>query len=341
MFLFSIGLSIVFDLLFGLIINTLLPLLGINNPLSSYNLQIGFSIIIIVLTSLIVYTHRAPKISLILPKIFKIEKIFLIFVFEILVCFLTGIYLVNNNISNLFLIFSIILIPILLILLILYNDDSIKRIYPVIIYLISSSLLMLLALRSNYILGFDSHEEYFLFYTTLIQSVWIPDSNLLLSAALSISIFPTIFEKFFNIDPQILFKVLFPLIFSVTPLIIYAIAKKYVNELLALFASCYFMFQNWFTLTSANSRTSLAIFFFAFLVLTLCDKELSKTKKYALILLFIPGIILSHYTSALIFLLIILSTYILEMMADRYENRSENRFINFPIIIYSMSLIFL
>ena len=29
------------------------------------------------------------------------------------------------------------------------------------------------------------------------------------------------------------------------------------------------------------------------------------------------------------------------MMADRYENRSENRFINFPIIIYSMSLIFL
>ncbi len=57
---------------------------------------------------------------------------------------------------------------------------------------------MLLTLRSNYIIGIDSHEEYYFFYTTLIHSVWIPDPSFLLSAALSISILPTIFEEFFK-----------------------------------------------------------------------------------------------------------------------------------------------
>ena len=94
-FLYSIGLSIAFDLLFGLLINYLLPLFGINNPLSPHNLQIGFSIIILILTSLIVYTHKAPKISFKLPKILKIEKIFLTFAFAILSCIQIGIFLVN------------------------------------------------------------------------------------------------------------------------------------------------------------------------------------------------------------------------------------------------------
>lgn len=339
-FLYSVGLSIVFDLLFGLLINTLLPIFGVNNPLSSQNLQICFSIVILLITLLIVYADKAPIISFKLPKILNIEKIFLTFGFIILLCIQIGIYLINIENINFFLIFSILLIPLLLFFLIIYPDDSIKRIYPFIIYLISISLLMLFTLRSNYIIGIDSHEEYFLFYNTLTQSVWIPDPTLLLSAALSISIVPTVFEKFLSIDPQLLFKILFPLIFSITPLIIYMIVKKYVNALLALCASCLFMFYNSFIITSANSRTSLAIFFFSFAVLTICNKELSYTKKYGLVLLFIAGTIFSHYTTALIFFLIIFSAYLTHIVLDRYENRNETRFINLPIIIYFVTLIF-
>jgi uncharacterized membrane protein len=339
-FLYTIGLSILFDLLFCLLINTLLPLFGINNPLSSQNLQIGFSFIILILTSLIVYTLKAPKISLKLPKLFKIEKIFLTFAFAILVSIQIGIYLVNADITNFFLIFSIFLIPILLIFLIIFHNNSIKRIYPLILYLIGFSLLMLLTFRSNYIIGIDTHEEFYFFYTTFIHSVWVPDPSFLLSASLSISILPTIFARFFDINPQLLFKILYPLLFSIIPLIIYVIVKKYADELLAIFASCYFMFQTLFILTTYNGRTSTGIFFVAFAILILCNKELLNWKKYMLFMLFIAGIIFSHYTTALIFLGMISLAYLIDLILNRYINQKEKRFINFPLIFYFSSLTF-
>jgi len=339
-FLYSIGISIVFDLLFGLLINSLLPIFGVNDPLSSQNLQFSFSMVILLITMLIVYADKAPIISFKIPKILKIEKIFLIFGFLILVCSQIGIFLMNIENVNFFLIFSIFLIPILLFCLIIYYDDSIKRIYPFIIYLISFSLLMLLPLRSNYIIGIDSHEEYYFFYNTLIHSVWIPDPTYLLSAALSISIVPTVFENFLIIDPQILFKLLFPFLFSIIPVVVYVIAKKYVNDLLALFASCFFMFQPFFILTSGLSRTSLGIFFCAFAILVLCDEELKLGKKYILFILFISGTIFSHYTTALIFFLIILLGYLIDIVLRRYENQKEKSFVNLPIIIYFSCLLF-
>ena len=339
-FLYSVGISIIFDLLFGLLVNTLLPLFGINDPLSSQNLQICFSVSVLIITACIIYTDKTPVISFKFPEILNIEKIFLAIGFIIVIYIEAGIYLINIENNNFFLIISIFLIPLLLFFLIIYHNDSIRRIYPFIIYLISFSLLMLFALRSNYILGYDSNPEYNLFHTTLSQSIWILNPSSLLSAALSISIVPTVFEIFFNTNPQLLFKVLYPLIFSITPVIIYVIAKKYVNELLALFASCFFMFEYNFITTSANSRTSLAIFFFAFAVLVLCNKELSNIKKYAMLLLFIPGSIFSHYTTSLIFFGIFFFVYLMDIALSRFESRRENQPVNLPLLIFFISAIF-
>lgn len=339
-FLYIIGISIIFDFLFGLVLNTLLPLFGYNKPLSSQSLQICFSMLILILLSLIVYTNKTPIISPKRVEISKTEKTFLIFGFLILLCCLIGVYLVNIYSSNVFLIFSILLIPVLLFSLIIFYNDSIKRIYPIIIYLLSFSLLMLLTLRSNYIIGVDSHEEYYFFLTTLFQSLWIPNPNFLLGAALSISIVPTIFQNFLAIDPQLLFKLLFPLIFSITPLIIFVIVKKYANELLAFVASCFFMFQDIFILTTYNSRTSIAIFFFAFAILIISNRELLPTKKYALLLLFIAGMIFSHYTSSYIFLFLITFAYSMDLLLSGLKKRKENRFVNLPVILFSVGLIY-
>ena len=225
-FLYLIGVSILFDLIFGLLINTLLPVFGIDNPLSYQNLQMLYSIIILILTLLIVYTDNTPSISFKIPELGKQEKIFLISGFLLLICILSGIYLINADISNVLLLSSILSIPLFLMVLIVFDSEDIRRIYPFIIYLISFSLLMLLSLRSNYILGIDTHEEYYFFSTTLINSRWIPDTSSLLTSALSISILPVIFENFLNINPQLLFKIFYPCLFSITPLIIFVIGKK-------------------------------------------------------------------------------------------------------------------
>jgi uncharacterized membrane protein len=208
--LYSLGLSIIFDLFFGLGINSLLPLLGNETPLSPINLQIGYSVIILVMTSLIIYTGNVPAITVPHIRLHRKEKLFLMFGIAILVGVETGVYMVNMGFSNLVLIFSLLSIPLLLLLCIIYHDDTLKRIYPLIIYLLSISLVLYLAIRSDYIIGIDTNNEYYLFLLTQTHSLWVPDPSSLLSSALSISLLPTIFENFLRADTQLLFKILFP-----------------------------------------------------------------------------------------------------------------------------------
>jgi uncharacterized membrane protein len=339
-FLYAIGLSIISDLIFGLFLNALIPVFGVNNPLSPQNIQIGFSVMVLILSVIIIVTDRAPEISLKIPKMVKEEKLFLIFGLFIVTSFLVSIYLLNGNTTNLFLISSILLIPVLLLSVLLFHSDSLKRIYPAIIFFISFSLLMIMSLKSNFIIGDDVHQEYYFFYTTFIQSAWITNPSLALSSAISISLLPTLFENFLSVDPQLLFKVLYPFIFSVVPVLIYIIVRRYTDELLAFFAACFFIFQQIFIETSSNCRTSLAIFFFAFSVLVLFDRELSHPKKYVMLSLFILGAVFSHYTSALIFLLIFVSAYLINLALSGYDKQKTSRLVNLPLIIFFIGFIY-
>ena len=110
--------------------------------------------------------------------------------------------------------------------------------------------------------------------------------------------------------------------------------------MLALIASCFYMFQMIFILTSENNRTSLGILFCAFIVLLVCDKELLNAKKYSLVLLFIAGVIFSHYSTAYVFLFIISLAYGMDLIFRRIEKQREHNFVNLPLLIYFMSLIF-
>ncbi len=339
-FLYAAGLSIVFDILFGLGINTILPRFGDISPLSPINLQISYSVIMLLLAAGIFVTGRAPAITLPRLDFSRREKLFLIFGMLILVCSEVGMYLLNAGSTNSVLIIAILLIPVLLLLLICYQDDSLDRIYPIILVLISASLMMIVSLRSNYILGDDINEEYYLFFSTQAHSIWFPDPTLLLNSALSISILPTVFKNFIFTDPQLLYKLLFPLLSLLTPLIIYTIVRKYFSGILALLASCFYIFQRFFVGISLNPRTSVAIIFFALAIMVLCNKELTNAKKYALLILFITGGVLSHYTSSFAFLFLLILAYIIDLVLSGTKNRERNRLINIPLIVFFMGIIF-
>jgi len=338
--LYAIGVSIITDLLFGLLLNVLLPILGGDHPLSTQNLQIGFSVLILVLTILAFVTQKTPKVSLQLPQLTKPEKIYLISGLGIVICSLLGNYLLNANVSNILLMVSLFLIPVLLVSLIISYPAVPRRLYPVLIFFISFALVMILALKSNYILGDDVHSEFYFFQLTITNSLWVPDPQLLLSSAISISLLPAVFEKILLIDPQLLFKILYPLISSLTPVIVYQIVRKYFDEILAIFGSCFYIFQLIFINTTSNSRTSLIYFFFALVVLVLCDKELSHFKKYILLLLFIAGAVLSHYTSALFFFVILVFAFFMNLALNKVFRNTERGVVRLPLIIFFSILIY-
>jgi len=307
----SVGLSLSFLMILGLVIDSLYPLFGGNAPLSTTPLIFFFSVAIVIL-SIIAYKRNRDGSFTNLPdiKLNTKEKAFLLLPALFPLLSILGMYLMNATSNNVMLIALLFLIPAYGVFIALKHDAVPERIYPAMIFLISISVVLLLGLRSNYVIGVDVHREYGVFQQTLLNGRWQILTNITLDTCLSISILPTIYQSFLNIDSQYLFKTFYPFLFSISPLLVYFISKRYIGSHYAFWASLFFMSQHLFLTAASNPRTVVAILFFALSVTVLYQSGLDEFSKKLLFIIFAVSAILSHYSTAYIFFFILLLTFI-------------------------------
>ncbi len=309
-FVLSIGLSISFLMLFGLIINSVYPLFGYTTPLSTNSLIASFSAITLVLVAIAFF--RSQTISFQVLSDFELnveEKAFLIVPALFILLSILGMRLMNVADNNIMLMTLIFLIIAYAIFIAVKQSQVSDRSYPPIIFLTSISLVLLLGLRSNHIIGSDAHTEYYLFQLTLANGRWQVLMNSSLDTCLGISLLPTIYQSLLNIDSEYLFKTLYPFLFSISPLVVYIISKKYIGGFYAFLASLFFMSQHTFLWTAHSTRTTLAVLFFALSVMVLFQDGLSGVNKKLLFIVFSASCIVSHYSTTYIFLFILLLTW--------------------------------
>ena len=336
------GLSISFLMFFGLSINNLSLSLGYEHPLSTISLLISFNMAFIVL-AIIGYKTKTFEKSFIknwLPhfNLSTSEKAFLVVPILFPALSIFGMHVMNTADNNIILMILLFLIPAYVIFVCFFNHKFPKRMYPVVIFLISISLLFLMALRSNHIIGMDAHLEYYFFQTTLSNLHWSVFGHSTLDACLSISLLPTIYQLFLNISPEFLFKILYPSLYSISPLVIYIISKKYVEERYAFLASCFFIFQQSFLLTTMNARTNTAILFFALAMMTLFNDKIGPLKKRILFIVFMASCMVSHYSTTYIFFFIILGAFVgIEALSRKYTFK---KVVSLSLVILFFSMIF-
>ena len=307
----SVGLSISFLMFFGLFINSVYLLFGYNTPLSTNSLIISFSVITLIL-AIIAYlrNRRTFFINLSDLKLNAREKVFLL----VPACFpllsIVGMYLMNTTDNNVMLMALLFSIPAYAIFIAVKHAQVPERVYPLMIFLTSISLVLLLALRSNHIIGSDAHAEYSIFLQTFHNEQWQILGSGILDSLLSISLLPAIYQSFININSEYLFKILYPILLSVLPLVVYLISKKYIGSSYAFLATLFFMSQQVFLSAAYNPRTSVAILFFALSVIVLIMSRLDELSKISLYMIFGGSIIVSHYSTAFIAFFVLLLTYI-------------------------------
>ena len=113
-------------------------------------------------------------------------------------------------------------------LIVLFRKKLNKAIYPWVILIISISLLLMTSLRSLHITGWDINQEYQVFQLTIKDFHWSmlnsPEDPY--NACLSITILPSILYSFLNINSEYIFKLVFQVIFSITPVVIFLFFRK-------------------------------------------------------------------------------------------------------------------
>ncbi len=334
----SWGVSVSFLMFFGLLINSSLFNLDYKTPLATFPLLISFNIAFIVLAAIGYKVNKGPFFSLPNLNLNTAEKAFLVIPILFPALSIFGMNVMNTTDNNIILMFLLFLIPIYVIFVCFFNHKFPKRIYPVVIFLISISLLLLLALRSDHLLGDDVHAEYHFFRTTLDNLHWSIAGHSNLDACLAISLLPAIYQSILNISPVFLYKILPSVLCSVFPVIIYVISKKYVGEFYGFLASMYFMSNNTFLWTEYNARAVIAMLFFAFAVMTLFNDRIEPLKKRMLFIVFMASCMVSHYSSTYAFFFVMLATFVgLEILSKKY---SFKKVISVTIVVLFFAMIF-
>ena len=306
----SVGLSVAFSMLFGLAVNSSSLAFGYTRPLSTVPLLISFSIATILLAVTAYIRNRGIPFSLPNLKLTTRGKAFLIIPSLFPLLSIVGMRIMNLTDNNVLLMALLFLIPAYVIFISFYRSKVPERVYPAAIFLIGISLLLMLSLRSNHILGSDIHDWYYTFQVTLDNSHWGVLGPNLFDPCLSISLLPSIYHIFLNINPEYLFKILYSLLFSISPLVVYVIAKKYIGNFYAFLASCFFMTQVVFLNATGCSSTILAILFFALAIMVLVHDGIGEFAKRLLFIIFAASCIVSHYSTTYIFFFVLLLTWI-------------------------------
>lgn len=319
--LFSVGLSISLLLAVGMFLNTLYPLLI--KPLSIIPVLVLLNITTIILTVFAYRRNRDLKTSELFNFKFELkDKLLAPLIFPVLFPFLAffGTFLMNTTFNNIIILIFLILIPIYLVAIAYLKDRIHPVTYPIALFMIGFGLILFHSLTSFHVLGRDVHQEFYVFQLTLANFHWnIYDFYSPYNACLSITILPTIYQVLSNMNPEYVFKVLFALLGSILPLMVYTVVKKYFSSKFAFFASLLFVFQVFFIDIVGAVRQEIAIIFFFLAVMVLFDcfgekKFENSWLKKLLFLIFVFSMIVSHYTTSYVAFVVLVPILLLPLL---------------------------
>lgn len=307
--LYAVGLSIATLMFIGLFMNIIYPLFGISKPISIMDLII--TITIFVLTLCILAYIRDKNYSN--PSFINIREILSplsLFLLLIPILSIFGTYLMNfygNNLLLMFLIIIVSLIP----PLIAFTFIPIY-LYPLAVFVIAISLLYHNSLISMHICGWDIHLEYYFSKLVIENSYWNSTLYGNINGMLAIVILAPIYSILLDISLTWVFKIIYPLLFSLVPLGLYYIYRYQTNDKIA-FLSCFFFMalSTFYTEMLALARQQIAMLYFILLIMVIIDDNIRKAHKYILFIIFGASLVVSHYGTAYLFMFLLIGVWLL------------------------------
>jgi len=205
-----------------------------------------------------------------------------------------------NSILTLMLILLLSIVPILISL-----NEIPEKLLPLTIVVTALTLLYITSLNSIYLWGPDVHQEYFLANLVRTTSFWDSEIPNNYNSMLSVVILAPIISIISGISLVWVFKIIYPLLFSIVPLILYRLYKNQTNHKISFLATFFFISVfTFYTEMVGLARQQIGEIFFSLIILLLIDKNIISNLSKRKLLLYIYGasLILSHYSLSYIFI---------------------------------------
>lgn len=344
--LFSVGFSVAFLMIVGLLVNEIYLLAGISHPLSLMPLLLTLNVLTLV--GIILFSLRNGNVKSSAFEISKFSFLVASLLSTIVILSLVGAVWVNVYRTNSILMAMIISISLLFVITVKFKNPSFQKLYPIIIITIALSLLYHGTLISRYPVsyGSDLARELFIFKNTLYRGHWEASNPYngirygRVHSMLSVTILPTVYSVLLNLEPNWTFKILYPTIFSFAALGLYVLWKEKIGNKAAFISAFLFMANaSFYTEIFGLNRQMIAEMFFVLLLFTVLNNKIKSRNRAACFTIFSVCLITSHYGIAEIFLFFIFLVLILLIIRkDSSAKINLNLCILFFVIMFSWYL---
>ncbi|HUA13297.1 MAG TPA: DUF2206 domain-containing protein [Candidatus Sulfotelmatobacter sp.] len=157
-------------------------------------------------------------------------------------------------------------------------------------------------LRSNYVSGPDISMEYEIYRTVLNSGYWsISEFKDAYNACLSVGLLTPVLSVITKLSGALVFKFVVPLIYSLLVPTVYLISRRFLSTGLSVAGTVFFMaqpaFEVWWNIPI---RQEIAFFFFGLMILNMVYSKSHNANRVTLFLLFLYAVILTHYSTAYI-----------------------------------------
>jgi len=323
--LYTLGSSLVILMVIGTLMNYLYPILGIDKPLSSVSIIITFYVFTIILCFICylidkrrVVEKKSPPNKVDLKNLVSSPLLFL-FILPILT--ILGAYQMNVYHSNVLTMLMIFLVGIIAFMVSLRTFIP-SKLYPLIVFIISISLLLHKSLISNYIWGWDINAEYFLANQVILNAFWNESLPFSYNSMLSVVILGPIFSSFINIGEVWIMKIIYPFLFSLVPLGLYYLFCKQTSPKIAFFSVFFFMLMfTFYTEMLSLIRQQVAELMLVLVLMLIVNDKLEVTKRSFLAVMFGLSIVVTHYGLSYVIMLILIISAIFLYFLDKNSNQ--------------------
>jgi len=321
--LLALGGAVLGDMLVGLLVNTVLPPLGVARPLERIPLAVAFFAAALLIgvagpAPAAAEASEAPAGSrprsgaggLRRPGVIPVAALGALAV----VLAVAGAIRLNNGLGRGVSLTALVVIAVLLLVLMLRHRVFSVAVLELGIFLASAALLLLVSLRGWNITGHDIQSEYKVFTVALDAGRWHAGSAATAyNACLSITILPVSVVNLTGIAGVYVFKVVLPLLFAVAPVLVHRSVRNVGPSLVAVMSAAYFiLFPTFFTDMTYLGRQEVAFVLLGCVMLVITDSGRPLARRRAVVMALMAGIVISHYSTTYV----MVGTFVLAWLAD-------------------------
>ncbi|MFF5964053.1 DUF2206 domain-containing protein [Streptomyces collinus] len=297
--LLSVGFAVMTDIVVALTLNTLLPPLGVERPLTRLFLTLATAGVLIVLGVFAPEPRRPDSSREKWP--FRAPGLRPVAAFGSLALVLSvaGPIRLNNGLGGAVSTAAMVAVAALITLLLLRRRRYAVPVLELGLYCASAAMLLLTSLRGQYITGHDIQKEFLYFRLALGGEYWdIGTYTDPYNACLSITLLPVSVFQLTALSDTAIFKVVLPLLFALTPVLVHRTVRNVAPRVVALISAVYFVvFPTFLTDMPYLGRQEIAFLLLGCAMVVLTDARGSLPLRRIVFVVLLAGIVLSHYST--------------------------------------------